>query len=348
MYTPSDFIETLPNTTTRKTYRVALLRFLEILSCCKINDEMLDKMWIDYLTNTVNPENDLLRFFQIAETKYHLAPKTIRLYVQIATYYMRDAGLTISDKGMRIFRTRTPKNQPITREAELNRTILHQLIENASLRLKVEIIIAVSSGMRIREILMIRDTDIDLNDSPASIYIPAENTKNRTARTVFISREAVEYLQKWFIHRESLQKTGKINKDESRIFPYSLSNEIANLRKCLNRCGLLQIDNRTNRATIHFHLFRKYFLTEFKLAASSEAAEELAGHNGYLSESYRRLSRKTLKEEYKKAEPNLTIVTQKNKNNSVRVTRLICDIQKKIDELNEELNVLHRKIERMG
>ncbi|MDR0980975.1 MAG: hypothetical protein LBL85_04270, partial [Methanocalculaceae archaeon] len=49
------------------------------------------------------------------------------------------------------------------------------------------------------------------------------------------------------------------------------------LNRIFRTSGTYRIDPVIRRSLIHFHSFRKFFLTEFKLSASAEVAEELAG-----------------------------------------------------------------------
>lgn len=210
MYKISDFLKSLPSVSTKKTYRVAVTRYLEILSDTKIPLEQLDSSWETYLANADNPGEDLVRFAHNAKEMHNLSPKTIRLYGQIAVMYLKDAEISIPNKAVRTLRVQTPANRPISRESELDRTILQTLIQHADLRMKTEILIAVSSGMRIGEILGFSLQDISLNAVPAEIHLRSDITKNKTARTVFISREAAWELKLWLAHRETLISEGKI------------------------------------------------------------------------------------------------------------------------------------------
>ena len=348
MYKISDFLESTPTVSTKKTYKIALTRYLEILFDTKIPREQLDSAWENYLTDITRTGDSLSHFAHKAKTIYHLSPKTTRLYGQIAVMYMKEADISIPGKAVRNLRTQTPVNRPISREAELSKEILQTLIDNADLRLKTEILLAVSSGMRIGEILSFKVHDINLNTNPAEIHLRAEITKNKTARTVFISREAAVSLRLWLKHRDTIR-----TKDD-RCFPFARSTEIAKFKKLLERCSLLETDEQTHRTTIHFHLFRKYFLTEFKLAASAEVAEELAGHTGYLSESYRRLTKKAMQEEYLKAEASLTVCSNYSNSNEIQLwkqtvtedipidgQRIILKIQQQITELKTEIRALN-------
>lgn len=353
MYKISDFLKSLPSVSTKKTYRVAVTRYLEILSDTKIPLEQLDSAWETYLANADNLGEDLVRFAHNAKEMHNLSPKTIRLYGQIAVMYLKEAEISIPNKAVRTLRVQTPANRPISRESELDRTILQTLIQHADLRMKTEILIAVSSGMRIGEILGFSLQDISLNAVPAEIHLRSDITKNKTARTVFISREAAWELKLWLAHRETLISEGKIKPNDTRCFPYARSTEIAKFKRLLKDAALLETDEQTHRTTIHFHLFRKYFLTEFKLAASAEVAEELAGHTGYLSESYRRLTKKTMQEEYLKAEKYLTIKEpsakspdrkEQNINTpplTLKQSGVILQIQQQLTELKSEIQALN-------
>ena len=61
---------------------------------------------------------------------------------------------------------------------------------------------------------------------------------------------------------------------------------------------------------VHWHMTRKWFISRFSLVASKDVAEHLAGHEGYLSRSYRRYSKKQALKEYQKAEAKLSILRE--------------------------------------
>ena len=227
-------------------------------------------------------------------------PKTVRLYGQTVLMYLRECGIDLPERHLRRIKRSLPANHPISREAELDANKIRILLQHSDLRMKAIITIALSSGMRIGEILKFKTSDVNFETTPVEIYLSGDITKTKQPRKVFISSQAADYLKEW------LTETDAEKKDQI-CFPYSTSTEITRLKKLLKKCDMYDKDPRTGRTTIHFHLFRKFFLTEFKLVASAEAAEELAGHKGYLDESYRRLTQKQLREEYLKAETRLTI-----------------------------------------
>jgi len=94
---------------------------------------------------------------------------------------------------------------------------------------------------------------------------------------------------------------------DARLFPFTDETYGKLWGHALQRSGLLSIDRGTNRKTIHPHGLRKFFRSQGALRAAVDAIEHLMGHAGYLTDSYRRLSRDQLAAEYRKAEPLLTI-----------------------------------------
>lgn len=313
MITPSEFLQDCAKLPTYKTYRSALNQYLSLTLNTPINKENLDFSWEHYLKTRHNVMEDLVNFPKKCKTLARpLSPKTVNLYLQITLMYLKECGVSIDETQTRRLKKTRPKNRAVSREAELDRTVIRKILSHADTRQRAEILIAVSSGMRIGEILGITATDLNLAAVPAEIYIPATIAKNDTARTVFISREAKNALEGWLAVRDTelRRKKSRNSVPDTRIFPYSAANEIARFNALLRQSGTYSADPQTRRAQIHYHSFRKFFLTEFKLAAAAEVAEELAGHTGYLSQSYRRLSRQTMRGEYLKAEQALTMSEQ--------------------------------------
>jgi len=300
MYLPSELFQNLHTGSTQKIYMYALKKYLEIVRSKQIECAYLDSEWMHYISSNPNFTADFVIFSNKANTEYGLMPKTVRLYGQTVLMYLRECGIDLPERHLRRIKRSLPANHPISREAELDANKIRILLQHSDLRMKAIITIAVSSGMRIGEILKFKTSDINFETKPVEIYLSGDITKTKQPRKVFISSQAAGYLKEW------LTETDAEKKDQI-CFPYSTSTEITRLKKLLKKCDMYDKDPRTGRSTIHFHLFRKFFLTEFKLVASADAAEELAGHKGYLDESYRRLTQKQLREEYLKAETRLII-----------------------------------------
>lgn len=300
MYLPSELFQNLHTGSTQKIYMYALKKYLEIVRSKQIECAYLDSEWMHYISSNPNFTADFVIFSNKANTEYGLMPKTVRLYGQTVLMYLRECEIDIPDRDLRRIKRSLPSNHPISREAELDAKKIRTLLQHSDLRMKAILTIAFSSGMRIGEILKFKISDINFETTPVEIFLSSEITKTKQPRRVFMSSQAAGYLKRWLAESDALSS-------DRICFPYSTSTEITRLKKLLKKCDMYDKDPRTGRSTIHFHLFRKFFLTEFKLVASADAAEELAGHKGYLDESYRRLTQKQLREEYLKAETRLTI-----------------------------------------
>ncbi|MDO5843938.1 MAG: tyrosine-type recombinase/integrase [Methanocorpusculum sp.] len=345
MLKPSEFLEFTPKRSTKSTYETALKRYLEITFETKIRYSELDKLWINYLKSKRDINNDFIIFSSVCKNKLSLAPKTLHLYSKIVLMYLKYCGVELTPNAQRQLKNFNPKNRPISKEAELTKEKIRIMASSADTRLRAEILTAVSSGMRIGELLGFKISNIDFSVSPVEIYLFENITKNKTARKVFISGEAAEALKKWLSVRENELKRKVAPSDENRCFPYSVSNEISRLKHLLVKTRLYETDSRTNRATIHFHMFRKFFLTEFKLAASEEVAEELAGHQGYLSSSYRRITASSMKAEYKKAEPYLTIFNDERCISEKSLCCVYCaELEKEVKGLRTDIKNLMKSI----
>ncbi|MDV0441713.1 tyrosine-type recombinase/integrase [Methanorbis furvi] len=331
----SEFLQYCTKKSTRQAYTSALCSYLRITLGLSVTKENLDELWNIYLFSGRNIMHDLQLFPEKCKN-HNLSPKTINLYFQVTLLYLRECGLASDEAQLRRLKKIRPKNRPITREAELTREIIRTILVHADVRQRAEILIAASSGMRIGEILRITFDDINLTASPEEIYIPSHITKNETSRTVFISKEAAVALREWiFVRNGPHMLKGKEPAADNRIFPYSVTNETAKLNRLLQASGTYRIDPQTRRSLIHFHSFRKFFLTEFKLAASAEVAEELAGHTGYLSGSYRRLSKRDMQEEYRKAEMRLTIGENTGETTSDQITDIHEEMQRITNQLKQ-------------
>ena len=93
--------------------------------------------------------------------------------------------------------------------------------------------------------------------------------------------------------------------NDERLFPFNPESPQYYLRKVSKE---LELNNEGEVATIHWHMTRKWFISRFSLAASKDVAEHIAGHEGYLSTSYRRYTKKQILKQFIKAEKKLSIL----------------------------------------
>ncbi len=83
-------------------------------------------------------------------------------------------------------------------------------------RLKSYLLVLASGGMRAIEGLAIRLKDIDFTVSPTKVHIRKEYSKTKTARDIYISDEASQYLKQWIDWKYNNEdKPRTIDNDES-------------------------------------------------------------------------------------------------------------------------------------
>jgi|Deesub1362B_J571_1020462.scaffolds.fasta_scaffold00003_325 integrase len=191
---------------------------------------------------------------------------------------------------------------------------LKDLINTADLKTKAIILILISSGIRIGVLTKLKLRNIDFDSEPIKIVIPAELNKGKRKYFTFITPEASNILRLYLDHRKKKEKLT----ENSHLFttkygtPYSERVLEEVLRRHIKRhIALKRLEGtKDNRYDIHIHSFRKFFKTMLEISGVKRSfIEFLMGHKGpYLNESYFRPFEEDVKNEYKKAIPNLTII----------------------------------------
>ena len=238
---------------------------------------LLDQ-FVNYLKERIDTYN--------SNTK--LSDGTIRLYVAGVRSYLESCDIELSSKKFRNKVTLPKKHrrrkQPLT--AEFIRTIL---LACNNTRLKVFILVLASSGMRAREALSLRNSDVDFSQSPTKIHIIAEHTKTKQERDIYISDEASRELKKFIESKYDKEDYMKypnhlvfsIMKDSTdpAIIYRTLHNYFTNLLK------KVEMDKRRRgegiqRREISFHSFRDFVKSRIAIHTNSEFSEWFLGHSG--------------------------------------------------------------------
>lgn len=119
--------------------------------------------------------------------------------------------------------------------------------------------------------------------------------------------------------------------DGNKLFPFSDTVFGQIWENALKRADLLSIDSDTNRKQLRIHQLRKFFRSQLALGCPVDIVEALMGHEGYLTEAYRRYTKAQMAEYYLKNEHYITIA----QNQSVEA------IKKEItSEMNEAIKGL--------
>lgn len=190
-----------------------------------------------------------------------------------------------------------------------------------------------SSGMRIGEALLVKKKDLDLSLERIMIEIRAEDTKTKTGRITFVSKECQGKIMMY------LDKLG----DEDYVFTNSkaeIKNKVRTEGLALDRArkalGYTEKYTSNGFAKITTHSFRAYFFTKATRKHDENYAHMMTGHGGYLMQ-YDRLSNKEKLDMYLEVEPDLVVFDQSK--NKLEIEKLQKEKQD-MDELRDEVKTL--------
>jgi len=297
----------------------------------------------------------VLSEFVIFLDKNGYKPKTIQVRLAATKGYLRHIGIKVSTDDCK-HSVRMPKpirhrDEPITKEMIL------RLLRNVSPNMQTIILVLLSSGMRIGELVQLKISDIDFTSKPTRIRIRAETTKTREERETFITTEATNALKDYLIKhyswnesrdnlhlkniplfgRASALKTAPKQDIHSPDSILASNLLIRNLTNALAKMPELDEKNANGRRVIHFHGLRKFFRTTVGNVCGRDFAEALIGH-GFYMDTYYVLSEPQKRELYLKAEPYLTISDFKAVENNINeLSTNYQRLEKKFEDLLQYL-----------
>jgi integrase len=156
-------------------------------------------------------------------------------------------------------------------------------------RLKAYLLVLASGGMRAIECLAIRLKDIDFTVSPTKVHIRKEYSKTKTARNIYISDEATQYLKQWINWKYDNEERPRIRDDDDLVFtvyrtktPSTLYVKIlTEFEKLLSVVGLDERkDGKQKRRKITLHSFRRFVKTVISDQTNTDYSEWFLGHSG--------------------------------------------------------------------
>lgn len=306
---------------TVKTYRTAINKLREFLNDTYQIDEIQLKSKINENELDIY---ELLRDFSVYLDKQDYKSKSIRGYLNGTKGYLRHLGFKIYSEDCR-YLVKTPKDYK-TQDKAITKEMIVRLLRTVSPKLQAAILVAISTGMRIGEIVQLRLTDIDFTKKPTRIRIRAETTKTRTGRDAFLTSEASKALKDYLTshfewiengkneHIEAKPIFGRTSKGgefygEKKVKPSRWSSELAlqqSLKKYIQKIPELNQKNENGRMVIHWHVFRKFFRTTVGDVVGRDFAEAIIGHKFYMDTYYTQSDEKR-RESFLKVEPHLTI-----------------------------------------
>jgi len=370
MATITQFIEACGKERTRSMYRTGITRFLEWKFKEKDIGLRFEELGTLYLSNGNHYGQDLVAFANYLRD--HYAPISRRVYLAAVKQWFLFNDIEISRGHEKQIRQKNKGARARTEDEPFTLDIIRQIVDNGNLRLRAIVLILLSSGMRLHEVLQLIPRDINFNASPVTIRLPDTYTKNGRARTVYISGEAVIALKEWMERRSdylkyremvshNLKKTGKT---EDRIFPMRIENVIGMFNQALIRSGRYALDKdgekitirdrSTGRTKVHLHGLRKYFRTALAKAEAEGAidiTEHLMGHIGYLGGVYteRQIPEEDIRAFYLENEHRLMIhppaLTERDRESMKAMTNTNTQLQEKVATLEAQLQILTKLIQ---
>ncbi len=299
--TVKSFLDDIRMASTRTSYVTGICTFIHFIYSLppikgkrrtKEEREIYFKKCDEYLEENRNYGDDLIAFIKNMNEK-HCSPQLINVNTTAVKGFLIHHRIILDEFDLRRVKKIKPPLGPVKRKYDISHEEIRKILTHSHITLKSIILILVSSGARIDEVLTLTLKDVELHDNYGIIYISRENTNTKKQRYSFISQEAVEIL------KEYIRKEGK--KDNDRLFDFTYENANYMFNLALKNAGLDGRDENINTRKISFHIFRAYFLSQMKLVINPEIPEMLAGHEGYLTQNYRNYPQKQALEEYLKA-----------------------------------------------
>jgi len=330
-----NFLNTYENEGTRRNLSNTIKLFFKSIYP-ETSLENLDEMAEKYFNEKRDFKKDIRTFLTSLNDS---APLTIRLKLSSLKTFLIENEVELSLKFWRRVNRRIKGSRALTLERIPTKSELKQILMHMSIQGKAVYLFLASSGMRIGELLQTNLDDLNLSEEPGHVQIRGEVTKTGNSRHVFFSRETKEALVEWLKVRENYLKAAigkshlyKKDSDDSRLFPFNASTAYLMWKKALHKAGLNGRDKSTDRERLHPHVLRNFFRTRLGAAGIQiDVVEALMGHEGYLTEVYRKYTVQDLAKFYLQGEAALLVFTD---------TQKVVELHKAIEEKNTQLQVL--------
>jgi len=334
-------------TSTQISKKYAISNFEQFISETYLGrtiDEIVEELFVVKTDNGQEFEDDLYGMFQEWinwNERRDISPSTIKVVFSNLRKYLFYRKIRTNQQDIRehLRFPKTPKEEKHPLSDYEYRAIVdafakHPLYQLTCLALG-------SSGMRIGELMNIKKKDLDLSTKRITVKIPA-NTKTRTGRTTFFSKEVNEKIKK---------RLANLNPDDYVFCKGSPRAGACNFRKALGRIlTRLELDEKyqtSNYSKITPHTWRAYFFTKAARKHDDNYAHRMIGHSGYLMQ-YDRLTQEEKLNMYIELEPDLVIYDQTR--NNLKIEQLeeekasISQIKEEVARLKEQLAKQDKKI----
>ena len=326
---------------TKDVYKSHLTKFFNIINANADNYFTKQKTDKDY-------ENDLRTFWQSLNGR---PPLTIRNAVSAVKSFYLHNDIELKTKFWKEISKRTKGNRATMIDIVPTNIQLKQILTHADALSSSLFLVLSSSGMRIGEVCQITVNDVNLNLNPVKITVQGDYTKTGNSRIVFISNEAKTALEQWLnIRQDYLSNIAKhakerfthyeISTDDNRVYPFNTAAARVRWNDLIKKSGYDEKDPKTKRFKMHIHCLRKYYRSRMSLEIPVDVVEALMGHEGYLTEAYRRYSQEQLAELYVKGMSTITVFESQPDLSGVheelkKKDKQISDLEKKVEDVDD-------------
>lgn len=340
---------------TRRGYIQTLCIFFEMIykiQTSKRNADHLskiDELSIQYFSENRDYYRDLIKFSNHI-SKY--SALTIRGHFSRLIRWMEVNDILFKNSQIEVIKRNFDFPEAVTQDHAVSIDEIRRWYEHLSRIGRTLLLMQLSSGLRIGELLALMPEDINSGVSPVEISVTKtrqnsgifKRPKNNKSRITFISTEAAHSLREWMEYRDEWLKNA-INKShfkkdlaDNRVFPVSLTTVREIYVLGLQKAGLLAVDKNSHRSTISSHSLRKCFLSQLKIAGMPDIiAEGLAGHTGYLGGAYDRVPIDQVRESYQTYEYAVSL----SRGTDVQEMR---DTKKALSRVESENTILHARL----
>jgi len=155
---------------------------------------------------------------------------------------------------------------------------IRQILSVAKPRKRAFYLVQLSTGARPSEILQVKKQDFDLSTSRIKITIHPEGTKTHSGRSVYLTKEAADYVLPIL----------KQKKDDERVFGkhndpmIAEKNESKLFSKYCDDAGFTERYHSNNYRKITLYSFRSFFFGKCADIHREGYAHKMIGHGGYL------------------------------------------------------------------
>jgi len=296
-------------------------------------------------------EEDIKRYWEILKKQ---APTSRNSKLWTVKSFLDRNGIEIKIILFRELLDSIKEKGTITQDNVLSTEDIKKILSHCNEKNKAIILALASSGMRVGELLKLKEEDMHLDHDPAYIHLPGSITKNGYPRFTFITNEAKEAVDAWLrIRKHYLEGVkGKNNfenkggkgirriKDvnSSLLFPFSYSTLQYKWDALMQQTDLGETDDRTKRLKIHIHSLRSWAISHMGITMPEMKLNFIVGHTTYLSKQYNKFKEADIAEDYEKAMPDLAILEAPS--NLSEIHEDMKEKDERIRKLEDDLHIM--------